>query len=73
MYVVPNESDDEEGREVTLDGKPLMDVSEDDADDSMLDDEGNPLPEVQRRILEASRVKKPKIEVVESHQDATDE
>lgn len=50
-----------------------MDVSEDDDDDEMVDAEGNPLPEIQRRILEASRVKKPKMEFVESQQDANNE
>lgn len=46
-----------------------MDVSDDDEEGDMVDAEGNPLPEIQRRIMEASRVKKPKIEVIASQQD----
>lgn len=68
LFVVPEDSDNEGEREVTLDGKPRMDVAEDDEEGEMVDAEGNPLPEIQRRILEASRVKKPKIEVIGSQQ-----
>lgn len=71
---MPDDSEDEEGREVTLDGRRAVAAEENDSEgEDMLDEEGRPLPTIQRHIKEVSKVRKPKIEVLASEQSTNED